>query len=400
MYESSFDHFDALILETIVPLAVLVAAELYSKSVNRLRAPTDTNSHKQHILSAWLTMLFLILPVVSRRICQSFTCDAYEDGTEVMRYLRADTAIDCSSLRHDLMSVFAMCMVLVYPIGAPLLLFILLFQHRENLNPPDREEEDVIEARKVETAQSYEDKVLAEALADDPVTSFALHFRPRFWWYEVYNMSRRLLLTCVVLICDGLAQTTLFVTTVAIVTLVIEQETKPYCASFLSAYCNVACWQILLFALYLLLLDAAMTEGFQAALISSLLMLANVALIATIFTETKVNREHREESIRRKTKFVKNRGLKAASKQLNAISHVNIFDNPLFRKNGRGDTAGTSSRGGVEMKGRSPAVDPSPIEIEMNVASPSNEFAVEGISNPIFSAAASGPQSDGLASTV
>ena len=118
--------------------------------------------------------------------------------------------------------------------------------------------------------------MLAEALADDPVTSFALHFRPRFWWYEVYNMSRRLLLTCVVLMCDGLAETTLFVTTVAIVTLVIEQETKPYCSSFLSAYCNVACWQILLFALYLLLLDAAMTKGTQAAFISSLLMLANV----------------------------------------------------------------------------------------------------------------------------
>ena len=120
-----------------------------------------------------------------------------------------------------------------------------LFQHRKRLNPPGRDEEEVIKARKVKTARSQEDTELAEALTDDPVTSFALHFRPRFWWYEVYNMIRRLLLTCAVLGCDDLAQTTLFVTTVAIITLVIEQETKPYCSPFLSAYCNVACWQVI-----------------------------------------------------------------------------------------------------------------------------------------------------------
>ena len=73
-----------------------------------------------------------------------------------------------------------------------------------------------------------------------------------------------------------MAQTTMFVIIVAIITLVIEQETKPYCWSFLSAFCNVCCWQILLFALYLLLLDAEMTTGRQAVVISALLMIANV----------------------------------------------------------------------------------------------------------------------------
>ena len=26
------------------------------------------------------------------------------------------------------------------------------------------------------------------ALAEDPVTTFALIFRPKFWWFEIYNM--------------------------------------------------------------------------------------------------------------------------------------------------------------------------------------------------------------------
>ena len=61
------------------------------------------------------------------------------------------------------------------------------------------------------------------------------------------------------------ADSTVFVVFVAIVTLVIEQESKAYTNPFLSAFCAVCCWQILLFVLFLLLLDAAFTSGRQAA---------------------------------------------------------------------------------------------------------------------------------------
>ena len=44
--------------------------------------------------------------------------------------------------------------------------------------------------------------------------------------FEIYVMLRRLLLTCVVLVMNTLAQTVVFVVCVAIVTLVIEQECK------------------------------------------------------------------------------------------------------------------------------------------------------------------------------
>ena len=59
-------------------------------------------------------------------------------------------------------------------------------------------------------------------------------------------MVRRLLLTCATLLCRTLAQTTVWVLFVAIVTLVIEQETKPYINPFLSAFTNVCNYQILL----------------------------------------------------------------------------------------------------------------------------------------------------------
>jgi len=289
MYETSFDHFHALLLESLVPLVLLVVALMYT-SARKLRSAA-LPSHK--VLSAWLSMLFLVLPVISRRVCQSFRCEEYHvQNGESVRYLSADSGIDCASARYDWMTLLAACMVIIYPIGAPLLLFVLLFKYRARLNPPNKDEHEVIEARK-------EDPVLAS----EPVTAFSMLYRPRFWAFEIYNMIRRLLLTCAVLMCDDLAQTTVFVTVVAIVTLVIEQETKPYCWSFLSAFCNVCCWQIVLFALYLLLLDSNMTSGNQAVAISALLMLANVALIITIFVETRVQSDHNAESVSRRVEL-------------------------------------------------------------------------------------------------
>ena len=87
MYETSFDHLDALLLESLVPLFMLVAALIYT-SARRLHSAAAP-SHK--VLSAWLSMLFLVLPVISRRVCQSFKCDEFNvEGNEYVHYLSAD----------------------------------------------------------------------------------------------------------------------------------------------------------------------------------------------------------------------------------------------------------------------------------------------------------------------
>ena len=101
----------------------------------------------------------------------------------------------------------------------------------------------------VNPSPSADDPVLAE----EPVTAFAMIFRPQFWWFEIYNMLRRLMLTCAVLLCADLAETVVFVMLVAVVTLVIEQESKAYVNQFLSSFTAVCCWQVLLFIHFLLL---------------------------------------------------------------------------------------------------------------------------------------------------
>ena len=216
-----------------------------------------------------------MLPVISRRISQSFKCDNYDNGENGVSYLSADTSIDCASDRYKGMMAFASIMMIIYPMGCPLLMLVSLYRHHDALNPPCEEEAAVIAKRK-------EDPRLAE----DPLTAFSLLYRPKFWWFECYSTLRRLMLTCVVLCFDQLGSTVVYVTCVAIVTLVIEQECKPYVNAYVTGFCNCCNWQVVMMILYLLCLDADFLEGPRGVVFSALLMLSNMFLMAVIFVDS------------------------------------------------------------------------------------------------------------------
>ena len=69
-------------------------------------------------------LLFLIYPSVCSAIFSTFQCKTLGDGT---RKLRVDLLIDCDSAAHQGMTGYAILMVLVYALGAPLLYAYLLF---------------------------------------------------------------------------------------------------------------------------------------------------------------------------------------------------------------------------------------------------------------------------------
>ena len=127
----------------------------------------------------------------------------------------------------------------MYPLGVPFLLLVSLWRNRDRFNPLRINAKGMVRTEAEVIAQRKEDAVLAK----DPVASFAMIYRPQYYMFDVYNMVRRLLLTCAVLVCRTLAETTVFVVFVAIVTLVIEQETKPYINAFISAFTHV-CWYV------------------------------------------------------------------------------------------------------------------------------------------------------------
>ena len=88
-------------------------------------------------------------------------------------------------------------------------------------------------------------------------------------------MARRLLLTCGAALCNTLGETTVFVLTISILTLVVERESRPHISLFLSGFTYCAGWQILLFILFMLLLDAELTTKLGDTLISGTLLFTN-----------------------------------------------------------------------------------------------------------------------------
>lgn len=116
-------------------------------------------ARKQKSLSVTLTMqaLILFLPTISRRICHSFRCSTYDQGEyedetyTKLSYLDADMGIDCNTTKYRLMLTYAGAMVLVFPLGIPLLTYQMLYKNRHDLNPrkwdPTMTDEEVEEKR-------------------------------------------------------------------------------------------------------------------------------------------------------------------------------------------------------------------------------------------------------------
>ena len=90
-------------------------------------------------------------------------------------------------------------------------------------------------------------------------------------------------MTCAVVLCRTLAQTTLFVVFTGIVSTVIQREARPFINSVTNGFAYLLCWQCLLFILYCLLLDARMTSDDEAVALSATLMIANIIFIMVIF---------------------------------------------------------------------------------------------------------------------
>ncbi|CAM9547220.1 unnamed protein product, partial [Laminaria digitata] len=116
----------------------------------------------------------------SSAVLKTFACD--NDVMEGESYLRADYSISCNTHKHGQFRKYAGLMVLVYPIGIPVLYFFVLWRKRELLNPR------IYSANK-EEGDGDSNK---PRLAYPPLISYA---GSNLYYYEVVECGRRILLT-------------------------------------------------------------------------------------------------------------------------------------------------------------------------------------------------------------
>ena len=123
-----------------------------------------------------LFVAFLLCPTVSKGIFDTWDCTKYElDGADVRTFLNADLQIVCGGNdypeEYNTITTIAYFFLLLWPIGMPLIFFLVLFPNREALR----------QRRSTRMVQA---------------TAF-LHkeYDPTFYWWEIVTLTQRLVLT-------------------------------------------------------------------------------------------------------------------------------------------------------------------------------------------------------------
>ena len=193
-------------------------------------------------------------------------------------------------------------------------------------------------------------------------------------------------MTCAVVLCRTLAQTTLFVVFTGIVSTVIQREARPYINSVTNGFAYLLCWQCLLFILYCLLLDARMTSGDEAVALSATLMIANIIFIMVIFVPINKGEAIDTDDLRRAFGFHAHHG-----------HHTGDHHGGATRRN-----SGSLAFGGVEMRFNPMwAAAGSHSQSQSHSVDDRGEAAAEeGRAQPGSVTGASHPGSDGVDSSV
>ena len=88
----------------------------------------------QRLIAVLLLLTYLLYPFGCKIIFSMFDCIEI-DGQE---YLRSDLSIECDAPAHKSAEAFSVLMVLVFPLGLPVLYFGMLWHHRDRLFGEDK----------------------------------------------------------------------------------------------------------------------------------------------------------------------------------------------------------------------------------------------------------------------
>jgi hypothetical protein len=121
---------------TLCPMLVGATLYLFYRIHSSKLSADAATSRKQRdrALKIGFNFIFLVYPVVSQTVFQSFKCQRL--GAE-HEFLQVDFQTDCNTGGYITLIIVAVVMVLVYPVGIPAALFTLMWQNREELAKQD-----------------------------------------------------------------------------------------------------------------------------------------------------------------------------------------------------------------------------------------------------------------------
>jgi hypothetical protein len=175
----SWDFHASVIFVCMLPLCIGMLFAAGAMSVSHC-VPNRKRRTKLygHIVYWFLMLLYCVYPSLTYFVFQVFQCETFDNGSKL---LRADYSIDCDADVHSNYVVFAGCMIVLYPLGVPLLYLATLWQHKKEVSDAQLRESTYAKS-----------KHLAFFYAD---------YRAEFWWWEIVVLVKKLLLTGFMVVC-------------------------------------------------------------------------------------------------------------------------------------------------------------------------------------------------------
>jgi hypothetical protein len=192
--------------------------------------------------STFLIMTFLIFISTSSAIFGYFKCDKFLDLDQ--SFLELDYALDCDGDRYKKNMRFVIIMLIVYPIGIPLMYAVVLFRKRHILRLQRDDRDD---------AQQAQVKHL---------DFVAGHYREEVWYFEVIECFRRLLLTsALVFITPGSATQQVFALLMAMASAILFTYLAPFPQSEDNTLAQVSQWSLIMTFLGALLIKLDLSSN-------------------------------------------------------------------------------------------------------------------------------------------
>ncbi|CAB1103690.1 unnamed protein product [Ectocarpus sp. CCAP 1310/34] len=295
----SVSFYQRLLLTTLTPIGlgcVLVLTHWMAKQragIGSASVLARRAAWSRH-MAAGLLLTFLVFTSTSTMAFKTFPCD--DEAVEGESYLRADYSLSCKTDKHMYFRIYAGIMILVYPIGIPLLYAFILWINRESLNPRVRSEATPQPTGGVEMdvalvpanyGDDLEERLEQRRNNPDLVPSMFLwkDFGPDMYYYEVIECGRRILLTGVLIFfAAGTAAQAAMACIFAFVSLLGFELLRPHLDPADAWLYRLGCVIIFLsnFLALLIKVDAA-GEGNRAAL-GGILIAVNVFLILAVLS--------------------------------------------------------------------------------------------------------------------
>jgi len=173
----------AATLGPIVFVAIVCLYYLISSALCALKSKEDQVNRSHRYTHAFLVTTYIVIIGSSTKPIHYFKCEEYAlpDGSHE-RYLSADVSIDCDGDEWEAYSKYAAVMILVYPVGIPLMYYVMIYRQRRILS-----DEALVEAERANGSPTI-----------GHLDFLVAPYKSEHYNFEVLETVRRLLLAAIV----------------------------------------------------------------------------------------------------------------------------------------------------------------------------------------------------------